>query len=390
MDGIMDTLEQATKKLHGKRYQSHKFCYDTANNSVIEYDADQEVNWKEYGETEHFTKLRDLTATKQKLTGQESWFKYFLDGSRHTYKVDDMSFGKNVYPILAGQVGISCCRRDGKKMQQEFFDRKLVMSVPNSALPSEFDKIDDALKLRDKINKSEKLVVARKKFKNEDLSIDDIIPYNLDLDAKYESKGIAKIQDYMIEQEKNAVISLVKANKVKAGAYLIKDGSLEYKAVENHSMNLSEATMKHYYQYVIGVSKSFNPTKCYVKGGGTNSSIIAGLRKNERTPAYCYESKISGEGVSFCVWYLRIRDSKYTHNVFDGIIKIEKLIQENEVKHGVSTDLIDMLSAFLLKEANPVCYGNDSRWANHLYPIYVTETYAKSKYMSNGLFLSLF
>ena len=88
--------------------------------------------------------------------------------------------------------------------------------------------------------------------------------------------------------------------------------------------------------------------------------------------------------------YLRIRDSKYTHNVFDGIIKIEKLIQENEVKHGVSTDLIDMLSAFLLKEANPVCYGNDSRWANHLYPIYVTETYAKSKYMSNGLFLSLF
>ena len=102
MDGIMDTLERATKKLNGKRYQSHKFCYDTANNSVIEYDADQEVNWKEYGETEHFTKPRDLTATKQKLKSQESWFKYFLDGSRHTYKVDDMSFGKNVYPILAG------------------------------------------------------------------------------------------------------------------------------------------------------------------------------------------------------------------------------------------------------------------------------------------------
>ena len=81
MDGIMDTLEQATKKLHGKRYQSHKFCYDTANNSVIEYDADQEVNWKEYGETEHFTKPRDLTATKQKLAGQESWCKYFLDGT---------------------------------------------------------------------------------------------------------------------------------------------------------------------------------------------------------------------------------------------------------------------------------------------------------------------
>ncbi|MBO6179847.1 MAG: hypothetical protein J6O04_11765 [Selenomonadaceae bacterium] len=106
MNGIMDTLEQATKKLHGKRYQSHKFCYDTANNSVIEYDADQEVNWKEYGETENFTKPKDLTTAVKKWASQESMFKYFLDGSRHTYKVDDMSFGKNVYPIKGWLSGI--------------------------------------------------------------------------------------------------------------------------------------------------------------------------------------------------------------------------------------------------------------------------------------------
>ena len=90
------------------------------------------------------------------------------------------------------------------------------------------------------------------------------------------------------------------------------------------------------------------------------------------------------------MWYLRIRDSKYTQNVFDGIIKIEKLIQEDEVKHGVNTDLIDMLSAFLLKEANPVCYGNDNRWANHLYPVFLTESFVKSKYMSTEMFLHLF
>ncbi|MCX7865416.1 MAG: hypothetical protein N2423_10360, partial [Novosphingobium sp.] len=35
-------------------------------------------------------------------------FSFFLDGSRHTYKVDDMSFQKNVYPIIAGQVGVGC------------------------------------------------------------------------------------------------------------------------------------------------------------------------------------------------------------------------------------------------------------------------------------------
>lgn len=388
----MDTLVEATKKLHGKRYQSHKFCYDTINNSVIEYEADQEVTWKEFGEKEHFTKPRDLTRLKEQLQGCESCCRYFLDGSRHTYKVDDMSFGKNVYPILAGQVGISCCRRDEKKMQAEFFRRKLVIVVPNAALKSEHDKQTDALKLREKLNKSEKLISINQKLKKDSLSIniDDVLAYNLDVDVQYEKKGIAKIQDYMIEQEKNAVIDLVKAHKLNDDNYLVKDGSLEYKVVNSQNMNLSEAKMKQDYKYVLGVSKSFNPTKCYVDGGGTNSSIIAGLQLNERTPAYSYESKISGAGVLFCVWYLRIRNSKYTHNVFDGIIKIEKLIQEDEQKDGVDTDRIDMLSAFLLREANPVCYGNDERWANHLYPVYVTEAYAKSKYMSNSLFLSLF
>ena len=45
LNGIMDTFIEVTKKVHGKRYQSHKFCYDTSSNSVVEYDADQEVEW---------------------------------------------------------------------------------------------------------------------------------------------------------------------------------------------------------------------------------------------------------------------------------------------------------------------------------------------------------
>ena len=109
-----------------------------------------------------------------------------------------------------------------------------------------------------------------------------------------------------------------------------------------------------------------------------------------RTPACCYESKISGNGVYFCVWYLRIRDSKHTQNVFDGILKIEKLMDKDEYEHGVDTDRIDYLSAQLLRERLPVCYGDDKRWANHLYPIYVTEQYAKSKYISNDTFMNLF
>ena len=383
--GIIDTLEESTKKVKGKRYQSHKFCYDTMNNSVITYDADREVEWEQYGESIHFKKVKNLTFIMEDLKKEPSWFKYFLDGSRYTYKVDDMSFGNNVYPIIAGQIGISCCKRKDKKIMKEFFDRKIVISLPTSAVDADFkaERDIERLRLLEKLNKSEKL-------KQKNLQLNDVLLYNLDTDDKYENKGIAKIQDYMIECEKKAVIELVKSKKVKENAYLLKDGSLEYKVTNNKDMNLTEARMKNSYRYVIGVSKSFNPTMCYVNGGGTNSSVIANLKVNERTPACCFKSKISGKGVWFCVWYLRLRDSRYTQNVFDGVIKVEKLIQEDEKEDGVDTELIDTISAFLLMERNPVCYGRDNRWANHLYPIYVTESFAKSKYMHNSTFLSLF
>lgn len=57
--GIIDTLEESTKKVKGKRYQSHKFCYDTMNNSVITYDADREVEWEQYGESIHIKRSKN-------------------------------------------------------------------------------------------------------------------------------------------------------------------------------------------------------------------------------------------------------------------------------------------------------------------------------------------
>ena len=53
------------------------------------------------------------------------------------------------------------------------------------------------------------------------------------------------------------------------------------------------------------------------------------------------------------MWYLRLRDSKYTQNVFDGIIKVEKLIQDYEKINGVDSEFIDTISVFLLMERNP-------------------------------------
>ncbi|MCT4507315.1 MAG: hypothetical protein N4A48_00890 [Tepidibacter sp.] len=195
----------------------------------------------------------------------------------------------------------------------------------------------------------------------------------------------------MIELEKDAVAELASQYKLNQYNWLIKDGSLEYKVVTNKKgKNLKDKHIKNHYKYVLGVSKSFNPTKCLVKGGKSNSDIIAGLKLYERTPAYMYQSKIAGN-IYFTIWYIRIRKAEYTTNVFDGILKVEKIvIKEGEIDNGVDTDLINHISAHLINERNPVCYGHDSRWANHLYPIYLTESYVKSNYISNNLFMQLF
>ena len=48
-----------------------------------------------------------------------------------------------------------------------------------------------------------------------------------------------------------------------------------------------------------------------------------------------------------------------------------------------SSILINTISAHLLNESYPVCFGKDSRWANHLYPVYVTEVHAKSCFIND-------
>lgn len=50
-------------------------------------------------------------------------YKYFLDGSRHAYKVDDVAYKNQVYPVIAGQIGISCCARKNGEMKKFDFKR---------------------------------------------------------------------------------------------------------------------------------------------------------------------------------------------------------------------------------------------------------------------------
>ena len=200
---------------------------------------------------------------------------------------------------------------------------------------------------------------------------------------KYEDRGIAKIQNEMTALEQKLVFELVKAGKLNENAFLIKDGSLEYMKT-GEARELSQ--IKSNYDCVIGVSKAFNP-ESLSNDVKDISRRLAELELYHRTPAFMYQTARIPD-VKFAVWYLRIRN---TLSPFEGILKIEKiLVRDIQEEEGLDSDEIDLISANIIIERNPVSYGKDDRWAKHLYPVYLTESYIKSQYLSDFHFINLF
>lgn len=382
-------MEIISKETGGKSYNTEKYSYDTIGMPSFDYDDDGEkfIKWQVSGETEKHKTYVDLTNEAKRQIGKRPVISYFLDGSRHTYKVDDISYNKKVYPVIAGQVGIGCCKRTDGRMRPEKFYRRLVLSLPTVSNADGWkDDVFFAAQTK-KLNKSEEL-------KKLGIEFATILPYSPPKDqknGKMEDSGIARIQDYMIESEKEMVAELVKAGKLNQDNYLLKDGSLEYKPMKSGREDLRTLQkIKHNYKWVIGVSKSFNPESILDHTGKANANYIADLPLFHRTPVARYENASYLGDVKFGVWYIRIRDKKYTWTPFDGVIKVEKIMMDEEKDTGIDSEEIDLISATLINERTPTCYGTDKRWANHLYPVFLTESYVKSQYMSTEMFLHLF
>ncbi len=387
MKKILPFIESETS---GKSYKTRKYCFDSIEMPNLIYDDNQDLTFKKYGETEKLTSTRSLfDKSKEIQKFSKPIFRFFLDGSRRTYKVDDMAYDNRVYPVIAGQVGVGCCERDTEgNLKNKLVEHQLVLSLPENA--SKDNKKELFFNnLVNKVNENEFL-------KNHNLRFHKILAYEdkqLQVGEKYENLGIAKIQDEMVEQEKKIVSFLAQKNLLNEDAFLLKDGSLEYKTMRTGDFK-DLSIIKSNYKCVVGVSKSFNPEKCSDKKGQSNAKKIAELGLYHRTPAYMFESFVARgkKGtVKFAIWYLRIRDAKYTSSPFEGIVKVEKiLVSEDEQEYGLDSREIDMISAHLINERNPVCYGKDNRWANHLYPVFLTESFIKSKYLSNQYFINLF
>ena len=389
---IMEILENETT---GKSYKSFKYSLDDSDRSAVEYGgAEQTMQWARRGETKLYTASIDLTSLSKELSRSgDTLLTYFLDGSRHVYKVDDMGFEKGanrtaIYPIVAGQIGVGCCRRDEREMSVEDMTREIVISMPDIA-QSNRKKEGFLTALAQKLNAGTEL----KRIQSSGWEFSTILLYkSAKEDKDYGDKGTAQIQTRMMEREQEMVRRLVGARKLNSSNYLVKDGSLEYRPSKKLRTDpRAYQQFKSNYDYVLGVSKRFNPEVCFISSDKANPGFIAELKLYHRTPvAYFKDPDYLGD-IAFAVWYIRIRPLSRTRTPFEGIIKVEKiLVQSEEIENGMDSDLVDLLSAHLINERNPVCYGADVRWANHLYPVYLTERYVKAQYLSTESFLHLF
>jgi len=331
-------------------------------------DKDEVFNPSRVFESNRSTEKRNLTEVKT----ESPLFKYFLDGSRRTYKVVDFASTDGKYlPIVAAQLGTAVSLRENNTIKNLRLTKLNVLALPDR-LGGEFDKI-----------KSEITSVEKNRIK-----IDRVLKYRhqANMDRPPENLAIAKIQSEMLDEEIVLVNEMVTSNILKTNQMLIIDGSLQYTNIE--------PGQEYIFHNVIGISKSFNPNLQGILRTKTKEIgfYLTSLRYGERTPVYQYQPD-SGRRIKSTIgaWYLRIRKRENTSGPLEGIIKVEKIATtDTEKEDGFESDLIDEISRAILLERNVTCHGKDDRWANHLYPIYLTELYIKSNFLSDKFFLSIF
>ena len=133
------------------------------------------------------------------MANYKSIFTYFLDGSRRVYKVDDMVFSSNgvksIYPVVAGQVAVACCKRNDKLLHKEKFDYECDIALPDVADADGSKGFFEGIATDINAKLLSKKAIPFKHVFSYSTSHTDA--------SKYEDKGIAKIQDRMIEKKRS-------------------------------------------------------------------------------------------------------------------------------------------------------------------------------------------
>ena len=90
MDKIIPFLEE---QVGGICYRSYKYCVDEREVPSVNYEDNKlyTLQRDRYGETDTSLKsTKDIYRTAKQIEGSNPLFRYFLDGSRRIYKIDDI------------------------------------------------------------------------------------------------------------------------------------------------------------------------------------------------------------------------------------------------------------------------------------------------------------
>ena len=313
-------------------------------------------------------------------------FAYFMDGSRLAWKVAEFRHGGKIRPIVAGQIGVAVCRRARRRMTTDPRSRiyKTILSLPQTICGLGTNARDNA----ENLENCRREINARLGW-NGKTPIDTILTY-ADKEDDKTNLAVSRIQALMVATEKRMIFELAESGKLSDCSYLVKDGSLEYR--DDVLSDLKWKNLEGRLQYVVGVSKSFNADLFEVKvktQRQSAASFISCLKVDQRTQAFLYEPQGRGQDPMFAVWYVRVRDQRLGQSAFDGVLKVEMQLIGRERQLGKSTLEINRISEALINERTPVCFGTDSRWASHLYPVFITERFLKSGFLPGHVFRAI-
>ncbi len=210
-----------------------------------------------------------------------------------------------------------------------------------------------------------------------------LLRYTVKADRDPVDLGIAKIMSHMAHLELDAMHKLSDRRLLTTSSLLVKDGPLRYKNIKGRGFDITQ------FRNVVGLSKTFRPSFALGTGRGRRDvgTVTASLQMGERTPVF----KTLEEDRHIGMWYLRLRPPERMPNPLGGVVKAEcYAIDDRDIENGLDSDRIHNISAHLLRERNVTPYGQDSRWATHIYPVYAAERFIKANLWSDIRFEALF
>ena len=198
-------------------YKTRKLVLDQNDQDTLDYDDKPAVslNSSNFAETDLSRKETVAIGPQMMKLARNPLFSYFLDGSRHVYKVDDIAIGNRIFPFLAGQIVVGCCeRKDRDTFKCHSVIRKVVLSLPKNFNYDDDKEVNFCRMYCERINEE----LAKSSFVQEyGIKIDQILLYPTDGSKDiiadkngYKNSGTAKIQNEMTDEEQRMVSSLCK------------------------------------------------------------------------------------------------------------------------------------------------------------------------------------